>query len=379
MQRKHILLYIVAPAIVVAGAASYHRIQRNRELDRQRAEKSEGIVAVTLATVESRPFRGSIPFTGTLLAVNRAELKAEVSGRVTRVVVQEGDKVAAGSLLCAQDEDELLLSVQAAEAQLAQAQAQAEQARRDNDRAQSLLEKRSVTKQSAQLAETQFNAAMAMVRAAESNLGLAKSRLRKSRITSPFPGEVAKRNVQPGEVLTPGQPVFEVVDNRKLEIQADLPAEVLAHIERGMKAAFRVTGFEKPFEATLTQISGSVQQDGRTLRVRLEIPNTDGRLKSGLFAEGEILAEAETSRAALPTSVLTAVGRDAEVFVVENSIARRQKILLSGQEQDGWRPIEGLPAGTKVVNAGRNLVVEGSRVQVSANVTAGTSNSTTGN
>jgi len=55
------------------------------------------------------------------------------------VGVQEGDRVGAGSLLSAQDEDDLLLSVQAAEAQLAQAQAQAQQARRDNDRAQSLL------------------------------------------------------------------------------------------------------------------------------------------------------------------------------------------------------------------------------------------------
>lgn len=366
MERKHLFLYLVVPTVVIAGAASYHRILRNRELSRQRVEKTEGVVSVTLAMVENRPFRGSIPFTGTLLAVNRAELKAEVSGRITRVVVQEGDRVAAGSVLCAQDEDELLLAVQAAEAQLAQAQVQSEQAKRDNDRAQSLLEKRSVTKQSAQLAETNFNATMAMVRAAESNLGLAKSRLRKSRITAPFTGEVAKRLVQPGEVLAPGQPVFEVVDNRTLEIQADLPAEVLARIAKGMKASFRVTGFEKPFEATLTQVSGSVQQDGRTLRVRLEVPNTDGRLKSGLFAEGEILVEAESNRPALPASILTAVGRDAAVFVVVNDTAIRKQVLLSGQEQGGWRPVEGIAVGTRVVALGRDLVTDGSKIKITS-------------
>jgi len=366
MERKHLFLYIAVPALIVGGAASYHRVQRNRELERQRVQKTEGAVSVTLATVESRPFRGSIPFTGTLLAVNRAELKAEVSGRVTRVAVQEGDKVGAGALLCAQDEDELLLAVQAAEAQLAQAQVQAEQARRDNDRAQSLLEKRSVTKQSAQLAETNYNATMAMARAAMSNLGLAKSRLRKSRITAPFTGEIAKRLVQPGEVLAPGQPAFEVVDNRKLEIQADLPAEVLARIGKGMKATFRVSGFDKPFEATLTQVSGSVQQDGRTLRVRLEIPNTDGRLKSGLFAEGEILVEAESNRPALPASVLTAIGREAEIFVVQGDTAIRKQVLLSGQEQGGWRPVDGVAVGTRVVAQGRDLVKDGSRVRVSS-------------
>jgi len=365
MEQKKILLYFVAPAVVIAGAASYHRILRNRELSRQLVQKTEGIIPVTLATVENRSFRGTIPFTGSLLAVNRAELKAEVPGRVTRVAVQEGDKVAAGSVLSAQDEDELLLSVQAAEAQLAQAQAQAQQAKRDNERAQSMLEKRSVTRQSAQLAETNFNASTAMASAAQSNLGLAKSRLNKSRITAPFAGEVAKRSVQPGEVLAPGQPAFELVDNRKLEIQADLSADVVARIKKGMKASFRVTGFDQPFEATLTQVSASVQQDGRTLRVRLEVPNTDGRLKSGLFAEGEILAEGETARPALPASMLTAVGRDAEIFVVQNDIVHRQRIQLSGQEQGGWRPVEGLAAGTQVVAQGRELVVDGSRVQAS--------------
>ncbi len=366
MNTPKLILYAGLPALILVGAVGMHRYKRNQELNKQRAQKTEGLVPVTLATVESRSFRGSIPFTGTLLAVNRAELKAEVSGRVTRVGVQEGDRVKAGALLSAQDEDELLLSVQAAEAQLAQAQAQAQQARRDNDRAQSLLEKRSVTRQSAQQAETAFNATMAVARAAESNLGLAKSRLNKSRIRSPFAGEVAQRLVQPGEVLSPGQTAFTVVDNRRLEIQADLPAEVVASIKVGMKAAFRVTGFDQPFEATLTQISGSVQQDGRTLRVRLEVPNSDGRLKSGLFAGGEILSEGQITRTALPTSVLTAVGRDAEVYVVVNNVARRQRILLSGQEQGGWRPVEGLSAGAQVVALGRDLVTDGTRVQAAS-------------
>lgn len=357
------IVYIAVPTLLAVGAIGVHRVRRAQELAKQRAQKTEGQVPVTLATVEPHPFRGAIPFTGTLLAVNRADLKAEVSGRVTRVAVQEGDRVAAGALLGAQDEDDLLLGVQAAEAQLAQAQVQAQQAKRDNDRAQSLLEKRSVTRQSAQQAETAYNAAMAVVRAAESNLGLAKSRLRKSRITAPFSGEVAQRLVQPGEMLAPGQTAFTVVDNRRLEIQADLPAEVVARIRTGMKASFRVAGFDQPFTAALTQVSGSVMQDGRTLRVRLEVPNADGRLKSGLFAEGEILADGETLKPALPAAILTTVGRDADVYINENGVARRRRVLV-GADQAGWRSVDGLPAGTQVVAQGRDLVTDGTRLQV---------------
>ena len=165
MNRTKLIIYAGLPLAIIVGAASYHRLQRNRELAHQRVVKDEGLVPVTVATVQERTFRGVIPFTGTLLAVNRAELRAEVAGRVTRVNVQEGDEVKAGTILSTQDEDELMLSTQAAEAQLSLAQAQADQASRDNDRAQMLLAKRSVTKQAAQQAETAYNANMASVRA----------------------------------------------------------------------------------------------------------------------------------------------------------------------------------------------------------------------
>jgi RND family efflux transporter MFP subunit len=363
MSTRSTIIFRVLGALLAAAAIGAHRYRRDQELGRQRIQKAGGLVAVTLATVEDHPFRGAIPFTGTLLAVNRAELKAEEPGRVTRVTVQEGDRVRAGMVLCAQDEDDLGLSVKAAQAQLAEAQAQAGQARSDNERAQALLAKRSVTRQSAQQAETSFNAAAAMVHAAESSLGLAQSHLRKARITAPFAGEVAERLVQPGEMLAPGQTAFRVVDNRALEIQADLPAEVLARIRVGMPAGFRIAGFDRPFQATLTQISGSVQQNGRTLRVRLRVPNADGRLKSGLFAEGELLAEGGTRHPALPAAILTTVGRDADVFLAVDGIARRRRILV-GQEQDGWRPVDGLDAGTQVVAQGQRLVADGTRLQL---------------
>lgn len=349
------------PVLVIAGAAGWHRISRNQELTRQAIIKNEGAIAVTTAAVEERSFRASVPFTGTLLAVNRAELKAEVAGRVTRVTVHEGDRVAKGTVLSAQDEEDLQLAVEAAEAQLVQAQAQAQQARRDNERAQMLLEKRSITRQAAQQAETLFNATAAASRAAESNLGLAKSRLHKARISAPFDGEIATRAIQPGEMLSPGQTALVVVDNRRLEIIADLPAEALPLVKVGLKASFRITGFDKPFEAVLTQISPSLQAEGRTLRVRLEVPNLDGRLKGGLFAEGEFLADGDLKKPALPASVLTAVGREAEVYVAEGGLARRRRIIV-GPEQNGWRPVDGLPKGAEVVAQGRDQLTDGSRV-----------------
>jgi RND family efflux transporter MFP subunit len=361
--RTKTLIYLLIPVALIAGATAFHLSQRNAELNHQAKVKSEGLLAVTLVPVEERTFRPAVAFTGNLLAVNRAELKGEVTGRMTRVVVQEGDTVAAGALLGAQDEDDYLLGVQAAEAQLAQAKAQALQAQRDNDRSITLLEKRSITKQSAQQAETAYNATRAAVQAAESNLGLARLRLKKARIVAPFAGQVARRLVQPGEMLNPGQPAFEVVDNRKLEIQANLSAEVMGLVKPGLAVTFRTAGIAQAVKGTLTQVSPSLSADGRTLRVRVEVPNPDGQLKGGLFVEGVILGEGEVKQPSLPATLLKAEGRDAELFVAQDGAAHRRKVSL-GVEQNGYRPVQGLALKDMVIDGGKDLVGEGTRLQV---------------
>jgi len=365
MDRKKLFLYAGLPLLLVAGTTSFHRYRRNQELDRQERIKTAGLVTVSLQKVENRSFRGAITFTGSLLAVNRAELRSEVSGRITRVTVSEGDRVARGTVLSAQDEEDLQLAVQAAEAQLAQTQAQAQQARRDNDRAQMLLEKRSITKQAAQQAETYLNATNAASRAAESNLGLAKSRLHKAQIKAPFEGQVAQRLIQPGEMLNPGQPAFVVVDNRKLEILADLSAEAATRVRTGMTASFRLSGSGELCTGRVAQVAPSLLADGRTLRIRIEVANADGKLKSGFFVEGEIVSDLVAERPALPSGILSLQGREADLFVNENGVARKRRVPV-GNEQDGWRPIEGLPVGAEVVSQGRDHVQDGSRLKIAS-------------
>ncbi len=366
MQKKALIIGVgIGVVVVIAGAATYHRSQRNAELSRQSQVKKEGLVAVTVTTVESRAFSPSIPFTGNLLAMNRAELKAEVPGRVTRVQVQEGDTVKAGAVLSTQDEDDLSLAVQAAEAQLAQAQAQALQAKRDAARAEMLLEKRSITRQAAQVAETANIAAAAAVQAAESQAGMAKLRMKKARILAPFDGQVAQRLVQAGDVLMAGQSVFEVVDNRKLEIHADLPANAMALVKPGQSVRFRVPGFQQPFTGTLTQVSPILSPDSRNLRVRIEVPNTDRQLKSGVFVEGLILGNGQAQRPSLPASLIKVDGQNGDLYVVEDGVAKKRSVIV-GPEQDGFRPVDGIPVGTKVVATGQDLVRDGSKLKIVA-------------
>ncbi|MDR2560406.1 MAG: efflux RND transporter periplasmic adaptor subunit [Holophagales bacterium] len=367
MANTRTIIIIAAIAAVIIGPITCNRYKRNVELKKQQNAKDFAEVPVTLAEIELRSFRTVVPFTGNLLAVNRADLKAEVSGRVTRVSVFEGDYIKADQVLSVQDEEDLLLAVKAAEAQLVQAQAQAQQATADFERATQLLEKRSITKQAAQQAETYYTASQAGVRAAESNLGIAQSRLHKAQIRSPFDGQVAQCIVKAGEILNPGQTAFSIVDNRKMEIEADLPSDNISIIKPGLTVRFTVPGFDYQFEGQVAQIAPAVKQDGRTLRVRIVVPNDNGRLKSGLFADGEIISNQTIDKPAIPSSIVTAAGRGADVFVAENNIARQKRVSI-GNDQNGWRPVEndGLAPGQMIVAQGRELVSDGTRLRVVA-------------
>ena len=68
----------------------------------------------------------------------------------------------------------------------------------------------------------------------------------------------------------------------------------------------------------------------------------------------------------MPSAIVTAVGRDADIFIAENGIARYRKVLV-GPEQNGWRPVYDLQVGTKIVAQGRNLVVDGTPIQTYEN------------
>jgi len=171
-------------------------------------------------------------------------------------------------------------------------------------------------------------------------------------------------------MLNPGQTAFEVVDNRKLEIRADLPTEAMALVKVGQRATFRAIGLEGLVEGRVAQVSPSLSQDGRTLRVRVEVPNPDGRLKGGLFVEGVILGVGETKRPALPATLLKAQDLDAEIYIAEQAVARRRKVAL-GPEQDGFRPVSGLSVGTQVIDNGKDLVGDGSHLRVISGAPAG--------
>jgi len=322
MNRKALLVYVAVPIAVIAGAATYHRSQRNRELDHQAAVKGEGSVPVTLVAVQERSFRPAVAFTGTLLAVNRAELKAEVVGRVTRVAVQEGDAVAAGALLGAQDEDDYVLGMQAAEAQVAQAQA-------------------GVTALKANIAYTQIRA--------------------------PFAGVVQSRKVNEGDFVGPGMPLLELVGDGEQELVATLSEAEAKGLKAGTKLAFESEGAEGQAQVTGLAPGGDPYSHKGTLRAKVLRPRG---LRQGSFARILVPGLPGIQGLSVPRSAIVQRGELTGVFLAKEGHAELRWLSMGEGDGPYLSVRAGLKDGEKVIDH-PGALQDGQPIEVSTGVSHG--------
>ena len=193
--RKKKILTVTVLVVVVLSAIIGFRIYSNISANKERAARmAQGkIPNVTTAIVGRQNLQPVLIFSGSLEPVWNADVSAKVDGRLDRVLVEEGDQVAAGTLLAQMDTAELEAQVIQAEGNLLSKKADLEQARLDLQRMESLSEQGAVSVSSLDTARTKRDLAIGQVRSYEGSLALAKAKLDHTQVRSPKDGVITKR------------------------------------------------------------------------------------------------------------------------------------------------------------------------------------------
>ncbi len=330
--------------------------------------------------VEPQPFTASVAITGTLVSPSSVTVKAETTGAVLKFAKEEGDRVAAGESVVWVDDSNEKIAVRQAETAVSVAQAALERARivenhsqSEYVRAQSLLKSGGITDRdykTAELADRDSRAQVALASAqldqTRSQLAHAKKLLDDSIVHAPVSGEIQHKLVTEGAYVEPPTPVFSIVDNSRLELEAMVPTADLASLRSGQKVAFTVNAFpDKTFGGSVIEVNPAVQAETRSVKVRIRVDNSGGRLRAGMFAEGEILTGLLKEAVLIPAAAAYRDDRSAKssyVFVVENGKAVRRTILI-GRERDSTLEIaEGLKRGDVVVAEQSIELADGVRI-----------------
>lgn len=326
-----------------------------------------------VATVAQQELRSGPLVQGTLVAERAASIRAEVGGTVLEVLADQGERVKAGQSLARMDAAVLQDQVRAAQSGVASARNALRVAESEAERAKMLAQAGALAAREQERAEAGLEAARAALADAQARLALAQQQLDKSRVRAPFAGVVSARQVSAGDVVAPGAPLFTVIDPRRLEFEASVPAALLGRAKVGARVDFTVTGFgDRSFEGTVDRVNAAVDPATGQVKLYVDVPNDQRELIAGLYAQGRIAAESATALAA-PVAAVDDTTQPPSVLRIVDGKAHRSHVRLGlRDEQAGLVALrDGVAAGdVLVLGSARGGLAEGAAVRVAEGRTA---------
>ncbi len=319
---------------------------------------------VVVTRVELREVEHRIEASGQLLAQNEAQIAAEVPGRITEILLAEGDRADAGAVVLEIDPERRMLEVEDSRARLLEAEAALFDQQREAKRIRELHSRQVASQAQLDKIETQIKLAKARLAAARSHLGIAERALRDASVSAPFGGLIATRSVSAGEFVNVGQGLFELVALDPLEVEFSVAEKDSSRIALGSEVGIRVAPFpDESFRAAVTLVSPTIDERTRTLRLKAELPNPDGRLRPGLFAHVDLGVDRRSGVPMVPEEAVLYRSDQEMVFVfsAEGRVERRN--IETGVHQAGSvEVVNGLSGGELVVTRGHQELIDGALV-----------------
>ena len=314
---------------------------------------TENIAVVTSGQLESGP-----SISGDLSPEQSAGIRAEVGGSVIATYVEAGQRVAKGTRLAKIDDTGIQDSYLSARSGVTSAQSSADLAKREEDRATSLLEAGAIAERDVEGARRANAAAQAQLADARARFALAEKQLSSTVVTAPFDGTVSDRKVSAGDVVTPGAELFTVVDPTSMRLEASVPAEQLSIVRVGLPVHFTVSGYtNRVFTGRITRVNPTADPTTRQVRIFASIPNSGQALVGGLYAEGRISSESHTGLS-VPVTAVDEAGTTPAVMRVRNGTVEKVPVTLGVRDEATERVelLTGVAAGdTLLVGAARRI------------------------
>ncbi len=253
------------------------------------------------------------------------------------------------------------------EAQLASARADAALARANLERARSLRAGEANS-------PADLDAATARASQADAAVATLQATLAKKTIRAPFDGRIAIRQVELGQVLSPGNPIASLQSVSPIHAEFSLPQQALADLAARQRVNMTVDAFpDAKWVGEITTINTEVDVATRNVRVRATFPNPGGRLRPGMFAKVDIYAAERRPVLLMPATAAIYAPYGDSVFVVEEkreagrppaTVARQKFVRLGERRGDFVEVLSGLSAGETVVSAGAFKLRNGAVVAV---------------
>ena len=282
---------------------------------------------------------------GRIEAVNQATVSAQTSGRIAELPFDVNDFVDAGQVIMRFTDTEQRAAMTRAEAALEEARARYAEADQEFKRFSSMLENQTVSRARFDQAKANREAAQARLNAARSGVATAKEQLEYTVVRAPYAGIVAKRHVELGELVSPGQPLITGLSLQSLRVNVDVPQSMF-HAVRTIGKAFvyiddeRIAGTELTFFPVADTAAN-------TFRVRVELPDGGPTLYPGMIVKVGFVV-GETKRLLIPAAAVVRRSELSAVYVASDDRVTLRQVRLGRRYGDSIEVLAGLNEGESV-------------------------------
>lgn len=302
---------------------------------------------VQLVTAEVREERPSVQLVGEIRAFDTVTISSEVAGKVDRVLVEVGDRVAADTRLVDVDRETFRIYLQQAEANLAAAEADLALAEKDLERKRDLRSDETIPQSAFDQAQAAHDLAAARVAAATAARDLAQRNFERSAIRAPAAGAITQRMVVAGQWADLGAGLLNLAVGDKIKVSARVP-EAWAPELAGLEEFTFSVGVSGPVHAAkLYSVEPVVEEASRSFEIVGTAAN-DGSITPGMFANVVLEAPKVRQSLWLPAAAVATSDLPQVLMVEEGAIAFRK--VRIGRRADGLIEIaDGLSADEAVV------------------------------
>lgn len=346
-------------AVALAAGVSYYMLTGKTVIGGQpgadagtiaerQSQTAENLFAVQVELHQARDRASRLEVRGRTEADTIVEVRAQTGGILEKRLVEKGQAVAAGDLLC-------VIERGARQANLAKAKAGLKQAEIDLQAQARLVEKGYAARNDIAGLEAVLDAAKAVV--AEAELELSRTEIR-----APMAGIVQDPLADAGDVLAAGSTCVTVIDSDPMKVIGQVSEREIAALAEGMRADVRLVNGVTA-SGVIDYIAPSADPDTRTFRVEIRLSNKDGRIKDGVTAVADVPLPA--SKAHLVSSAYLTLddsGRIGVQIVDDDDTVRFQPVDVIGTEGDAlW--VAGLAETARVITIGQDYVLAGQKVK----------------
>lgn len=308
-------------------------------------------VAVKTAKAEKKDIAQSFISNGNFAPVQEISFAAENSGRVVKVLVSEGSRVSIGQTLAVIRTEQLEIDLQTAEVNY-------QNALREKDRFENAFKTGGVTQQ--QLDQVKLN-----LENAKAALDRAKVRMNDAYIRSTINGIVNKKLIEPGSVVNPGTPLFEIVNVSSLKLKVNVTEQQVASIKMGDKV--QITSPVIPGRTFSGKISFIAPKANSSLNFPVEIivENSGDLLRAGMYGTVVFNADKSENLLIIPRAAFVGSINTGEVFVMNSDSTVNVKHLVAGRILgDDVEVLSGIEEGAEVVVSGHINLKENDKIRV---------------